>query len=334
MIDTALIWFLIIGLGLLIYVVLDGFDLGIGILFPFVKKEQERDVMMNTVAPVWDGNETWMVLGGAGLYAAFPVVYATVLSALYIPISLMAITLIFRGVTFKFRSKSVNNKKWWDYSFIFGSTCSSFLQGVILGAIIQGIETTNGIYSGGTFDWLTPFTLFTGVGVVVMYATLGCAWLIFKTEGDLQQTMFRIMPKVTALLFAVFVVVLIVSPIIEPNFAQRWFEQPNVIYFAMMLIATLAIFWLLLTACKQRHDKKPFIYTFLLLLLAFIGFVLSLFPYIIPPTVDIWQASAPRSSQMFALVGAGIFIPIILGYTILSYWVFRDKVRIGDEGYH
>ncbi len=334
MIDTALIWFLIIGLGLLIYVVLDGFDLGIGILFPFVKKEKERDVMINTVAPVWDGNETWMVLGGAGLYAAFPVVYATVLSALYMPISLMAIALIFRGVTFKFRSKSVNNKKWWDYSFIFGSTISSFLQGVILGAIIQGIETTNGIYSGGTFDWLTPFTIFTGFGVVVMYATLGCAWLIMKTEGDLQQTMHRIMPNITLVLLAVFIGVVVVSPMIEPSFAERWFSMPNMAYFVVMAVATFAIFYLNLTACKQRNDKKPFIYTFLLMLLAFVGFVLSLFPYIIPPSVDIWQASAPRSSQMFALVGAGIFIPIIIAYTILSYWVFRDKVRIGDEGYH
>ncbi len=334
MIDTALIWFLIIGLGLLIYVVLDGFDLGIGILFPFVKKEKERDVMINTVAPVWDGNETWMVLGGAGLYAAFPVVYATVLSALYMPISLMAIALIFRGVTFKFRSKSVNNKKWWDYSFIFGSTISSFLQGVILGAIIQGIETTNGIYSGGTFDWLTPFTLFTGLGVVVMYATLGCAWLIMKTEGDLQQTMYRIMPNITLVLLAVFIGVVVISPMVEPSFVERWFSMPNMAYFVVMAVATFAIFYLNLTACKQHNDKKPFIYTFLLMLLAFVGFVLSLFPYIIPPSVDIWQASAPRSSQMFALVGAGIFIPIIIAYTILSYWVFRDKVRIGDEGYH
>ena len=178
MIDLSLIWILIIGLGVLIYVVLDGFDLGIGILFPFISDRQERDVMMNTVAPVWDGNETWMVLGGAGLFAAFPLVYSTVLSALYMPIILMVIALIFRGVAFEFRFKANKTKHLWDQAFIWGSILSSFFQGLILGAYIQGIETTNGIYTGGGLDWLTPFSLFTGLSVVVLYATLGCGWLI------------------------------------------------------------------------------------------------------------------------------------------------------------
>lgn len=332
--DTALIWFGIIGLGILIYVVLDGFDLGIGILFPFVKGKEERDAMMNTVAPVWDGNETWMVLGGAGLYGAFPLVYSTVLSALYLPITLMALALIFRGVSFEFRFKATKTQKFWDYAFIWGSILSSFLQGVILGAVIQGIETHNGIYSGGTFDWLTPFSLFVGFAVVVMYATLGCAWLIYKTADDLQQTMYRLMPKMTAILFIVFIVVLAVSPMVDANFATRWFDMPNVIYFIIMVVLTFICFGMVFKSCQQKNEVKPFVYTIALMLLAFIGFVLSLFPYIIPPSIDIWQASAPRSSQMFALVGALIFIPIIIAYTILSYWVFRDKVRVGDEGYH
>ncbi len=332
--DTALIWFGIIGLGILIYVVLDGFDLGIGILFPFVKGKEERDAMMNTVAPVWDGNETWMVLGGAGLYGAFPLVYSTVLSALYLPITLMALALIFRGVSFEFRFKATKTQKFWDYAFICGSILSSFLQGVILGAVIQGIETHNGIYSGGTFDWLTPFSLFVGFAVVVMYATLGCAWLIYKTADDLQQTMYRLMPKMTAILFIVFIVVLAVSPMVDANFATRWFDMPNVIYFIIMVVLTFICFGMVFKSCQQKNEVKPFVYTIVLMLLAFVGFVLSLFPYIIPPSIDIWQASAPRSSQMFALVGALIFIPIIIAYTILSYWVFRDKVRVGDEGYH
>lgn len=332
--DTALIWFGIIGLGILIYVVLDGFDLGIGILFPFVKGKEERDAMMNTVAPVWDGNETWMVLGGAGLYGAFPLVYSTVLSALYLPITLMALALIFRGVSFEFRFKATKTQKFWDYAFIWGSILSSFLQGVILGAVIQGIETHNGIYSGGTFDWLTPFSLFVGFAVVVMYATLGCAWLIYKTADDLQQTMYRLMPKMTAILFIVFIVVLAVSPMVDANFATRWFDMPNVIYFIIMVALTFICFGMVFKSCQQKNEVKPFVYTIVLMLLAFVGFVLSLFPYIIPPSIDIWQASAPRSSQMFALVGALIFIPIIIAYTILSYWVFRDKVRVGDEGYH
>ncbi|WP_373766331.1 cytochrome d ubiquinol oxidase subunit II [Glaesserella sp.] len=332
--DIALVWFGIIGLGVLIYVVLDGFDLGIGILFPFVKGKEERDVMMNTVAPVWDGNETWMVLGGAGLYGAFPLVYSTVLSALYLPITLMALALIFRGVSFEFRFKATKTQKFWDYAFIWGSILSSFLQGVILGAVIQGIETHNGIYSGGTFDWLTPFSLFVGFAVVVMYATLGCAWLIYKTADDLQQTMYRLMPKMTAILFIVFVAVLAVSPMVDANFATRWFDMPNVIYFIIMVALTFICFGMVFKSCQQKNEVKPFVYTIVLMLLAFVGFVLSLFPYIIPPSIDIWQASAPRSSQMFALVGALIFIPIIIAYTILSYWVFRDKVRVGDEGYH
>ncbi len=332
--DTALIWFGIIGLGILIYVVLDGFDLGIGILFPFVKGKEERDAMMNTVAPVWDGNETWMVLGGAGLYGAFPLVYSTVLSALYLPITLMALALIFRGVSFEFRFKATKTQKFWDYAFICGSILSSFLQGVILGAVIQGIETHNGIYSGGTFDWLTPFSLFVGFAVVVMYATLGCAWLIYKTADDLQQTMYRLMPKMTAILFIVFIVVLAVSPMVDANFATRWFDMPNVIYFIIMVVLTFICFGMVFKSCQQKNEVKPFVYTITLMLLAFIGFVLSLFPYIIPPSIDIWQASAPRSSQMFALVGALIFIPIIIAYTILYYWEVRDKVRVGDEGYH
>lgn len=332
--DMTLIWFSIIGLGVLIYVLLDGFDLGIGILFPFIKGRAERDAMMNTVAPVWDGNETWMVLGGSSLFAAFPLAYATVLSALYMPITLMALALIFRGVSFEFRFKVSRLQKFWDYAFIWGSIFSAFFQGVIIGAIVQGIKTNHGIYVGETFDWLSPFTLLTGVGVVVMYAALGCAWLIYKTADELQQKMYKMMPKITALLLLVFSIVLISSAFVQPAFAERWFAMPNRLYFALMVLLTLAIFWRNFTACKQRKEIAPFVYTFLLLLLAFVGLILSLFPYIIPPSVDIWQAAAPYSSQLFTLIGALIFIPIIIAYTLLSYWVFRKKVHVGDEGYH
>lgn len=334
MMDTALIWFGIIGLGVLIYVVLDGFDLGIGILFPLVKDKVERDAMMNTVAPVWDGNETWMVLGGAGLFGAFPLVYSTVLSALYLPITLMALALIFRGVSFEFRFKATKGQQFWDYAFIWGSILSSFLQGVILGAVIQGIKTENGIYAGGTFDWLTPFSLFVGFGVVVMYAALGCAWLIYKTADELQQKMYRLKFPLTALLFVVFVAVLVISPMIAPSIAQRWFDGAHLVVFVVMSALALLFFYFIFRANQQQNEIKPFVYTICLMLLAFVGLVFSLFPYIIPPTIDIWQASAPRSSQLFALVGAAIFIPIIIAYTLLSYWVFRDKVRVGDEGYH
>lgn len=331
--DLALIWFGIIGLGVLIYVVLDGFDLGIGMLFPFIKNKDERDAMMNTVAPVWDGNETWMVLGGAGLFAAFPLVYSTVLSALYLPITLMAIALIFRGVAFEFRFKA-KNPTFWDYAFIWGSILAGFLQGVILGAIVQGIHTENGIYAGNTFDWLTPFSLFVGLCVVVMYATLGGAWLVMKTDGSLQQRLYQLMPKLLFALIVVFVGVLLFSPMVDSHFANRWFNHYNWVIFLALLLVALAIFWQIITACYQQNECKPFVYTLLLMLVAFVGLVLSLFPFLIPPSVDIWTAAAPQSSLKFALIGAAIFLPAILIYTAYSYWVFRGKVRAGDQGYH
>lgn len=334
MIDLALVWVGIISLGVLIYVVMDGFDLGIGILFPFIQDHQELDVMMNTIAPVWDGNETWMVLGGAGLFAAFPLVYATVLSALYLPISFMVVALIFRGVAFEFRFKSKRTKFLWDQAFIWGSILSSFFQGVILGAYIQGIETTNGIYSGGAWDWLTPFSVFSGIGVVAMYATLGCGWLIWKTEAKLQAYMYQFMPRLLIVLLLIFVGVSLYTPLTHPEIANRWFSVPNVFYFSPVPILVLICVGLILKACKDKNDVKPFVYTLVLVFLAFTGFVISLWPNIIPPSMSIWQAAAPESSLKFTLVGAVILIPIIIAYTFLSYWVFRDKVRIGDEGYH
>lgn len=334
MIDLSMIWIVIIAVGVLIYVILDGFDLGIGIIFPFISSAEERDVMMNTVAPVWDGNETWMVLGGAGLFAAFPLVYSTVLSALYMPIILMVVALIFRGVAFEFRFKAKRTKHLWDKAFIGGSIISSFLQGVILGAYIQGIKTTNGIFTGGGLDWLSPFSLFTGLGVVILYATLGCGWLIFKTDHELQDRMFKLMPKLTVCLFILFGAVSLYTPLAHAEIAERWFSTPNLYYFSPVPVLVALFTFLIFRALKQRQEFAPFIYTLVLVVLAYTGFLISLWPYIIPPSVTIWQAAAPQSSQMFALIGALVLIPIILFYTGLSYWVFRDKVRVGDSGYH
>lgn len=334
MIDLSFIWIVIIAVGVLIYVVLDGFDLGIGILFPFIQEKLERDVMMNTVAPVWDGNETWMVLGGAGLFAAFPLVYSTVLSALYMPIILMVIALIFRGVAFEFRFKANRTRYLWDKAFICGSVLASFFQGIILGAYIQGIKTTNGIYTGGGLDWLTAFSIFTGIGVVVLYATLGCGWLIFKTEANIQNKMYELMPKLIIALLIIFVAVSIYTPLAHPAIAERWFSQPQLSYFSPVPVLVLVFTFLALRACKRRKELSPFLYTLALVILAYTGFLISLWPYIIPPSVTIWQAAAPHSSQLFALIGALLLIPIILIYTALSYWVFRDKVRVGDDGYH
>lgn len=334
MIDLSLIWIVIIAIGVFVYVVLDGFDLGIGILFPFITSKEERDVMMNTVAPVWDGNETWMVLGGAALYAAFPVVYSVVLSALYMPIILMLIALIFRGVAFEFRFKANKTKKLWDKAFIYGSVLASFFQGVILGAYIQGIKVENHIYAGGGLDWLTAFSIFTGIGVVVLYAALGCGWLIFKTELDLQAKMYGLMPKLISVLFLIFGAVSIYTPLTQPEIAIRWFSQPQLLYFSPVPVLVVVLTGLILRACKKRYELAPFIYSLALVFLAYTGFIISLWPNVIPPSISIWDAAGPESSQLFALIGALILIPIILVYTGLSYWVFRDKVRVGDEGYH
>ena len=287
MIDLSLIWIVIIAIGVFIYVVLDGFDLGIGILFPFFKDQHERDVMMNTVAPVWDGNETWMVLGGAALYAAFPMVYATVLSALYLPIIFMVIALIFRGVAFEFRFKANRTKHLWDKAFIGGSILASFFQGMILGAYIQGIKVENHMYAGGGLDWLTPFTVFTGIGVVVLYAALGCGWLIFKTDHDLQDRMYKLMPKMIIALFVIFGAVSIYTPMAHPEIAARWFSQPQLMYFSPVPILVLIFTFLVLRACKNRTELSPFIYTLALVFLAYTGFMISLWPYIIPPSITI-----------------------------------------------
>ncbi len=334
MIDLSLIWIVIIAIGVFIYVVLDGFDLGIGILFPFIKNQQERDVMMNTVAPVWDGNETWMVLGGAGLFAAFPIVYSAVLSALYLPIILMVIALIFRGLAFEFRFKANRTKYIWDNAFIWGSIVASFLQGIILGAYIQGIDIVDNRYAGGGFDWLTPFSLFTGLGVVVVYAALGCGWLIMKTDDVLQKHMYKLMPKLLIGLLVIFIAVSIYTPIAHPQIAERWFNPNQLIYFSPVPLLVLVCTVLAVRSCIKQNQAMPFLYTLGLVFLAYTGFCISIFPYIIPPSITIWDAAAPANSQLFALIGALILIPIILVYTALSYWVFRDKVRVGDEGYH
>lgn len=275
-----------------------------------------------------------MVLGGAGLFAAFPLVYSTVLSALYMPIILMVISLIFRGVAFEFRFKANRTKHLWDQAFIWGSILASFFQGMILGAYIQGIETTNGIYSGGGLDWLTPFSIFTGIAVVVLYASLGCGWLIFKTDARVQNHMFSLMPKLIIALLVIFAAVSIYTPMVHAEIANRWFSLPQLYYFSPVPILVVVFTVLVLRACKRRQEFAPFIYTLALVLLAYTGFLISLWPNIIPPSVTIWQAAAPQSSQLFALIGALVLIPIILFYTALSYWVFRDKVRVGDDGYH
>ncbi|MDF3930991.1 cytochrome d ubiquinol oxidase subunit II [Pseudomonas citronellolis] len=333
-IDLPLIWAIIIVFGVMMYVVMDGFDLGIGMLYPFFKDDGDRDVMMNTVAPVWDGNETWLVLGGAALFGAFPMAYAVVLSALYLPLVLMLVGLIFRGVAFEFRFKAKAHKRHiWDKAFIGGSLAATFFQGVALGAFIEGLPVVDGQYAGGSLDWLAPFPLFCGLGLIVAYSLLGCTWLIMKTEGTLQQRMHDLARPLALVLLAVIGIVSLWTPLAHSEIAARWFSLPNLFWFLPVPLLVLLTFYALLRSVARNDNALPFVLTLVLIFLGYSGLGISLWPNIIPPGVSIVAASAPPQSQGFMLVGALFIIPFILGYTAWSYYVFRGKVKHGD-GYH
>ncbi|ARP83111.1 cytochrome d ubiquinol oxidase subunit II [Bordetella genomosp. 8] len=333
-IDLPLIWAVIILFGVMMYVIMDGFDLGIGILFPFFPAKEDRDTMMNTVAPVWDGNETWLVLGGAGLLAAFPLAYSVVLSALYLPIILMLIGLVFRGVAFEFRFKaSDEHRHWWDKAFICGSVLATFFQGVTLGAYIGGIKVANGAYAGGAFDWLTPFSVFTGIALLAAYALLGSTWLVMKTDDTL---LARARAMATGSAWAVLAAIVVISvwtPLLDPGIAHRWFSLPNLFYFAPVPLLVLACVYLLVRTVRRDAHAAPFVCALGLVFLGYTGLGISVWPNVIPPGVSIWDAAAPPQSMGFALVGALLIVPVILMYTAWGYYVFRGKVRRG-EGYH
>ncbi|MFW8591098.1 cytochrome d ubiquinol oxidase subunit II [Glaciecola sp. 2405UD65-10] len=328
--DLTLIWAVIIGFGIMMYVLMDGFDLGQGILFPFAPNEKARDTMMNSVAPVWDGNETWLVLGGAGLLAAFPLVYAVFLPALYIGVFLLLAGLIFRGVAFEFRFKAKTSKYLWNWAFAGGSTVAAFAQGAVVGAYIQGFETTGFVYSGGPLDWLTPFTVITGLGLVAGYALLGSTWLIMKTEGELQEWAYKLTPKLLAALLVVFTIVCIYTPFIDQSVMDRWFDNLSLIWILPALSLACAV--IVMRSVKKKQDGMPFVATMGIFLFSYLGLLVSKWPYIVPPNFTIWDAASSHNSQLFLLIGFLFVIPIVLAYTSWTYWVFRGKVKEG--GYH
>jgi cytochrome bd ubiquinol oxidase subunit II len=330
--DLAFIWAGLIAFAVLAYVLFDGFDLGIGILFPFLRSDEERDQAMNSIAPVWDGNETWLVLGGGGLLAAFPVAYAIVLTALYAPLTAMLLALIFRGVAFEFRWRAFR-KRHWDWAFACGSMLATFAQGIALGALVQGIAVSDRVYAGGWWDWLTPFSLLTGVALLVGYALLGATWLVLKTEDGLQERAFRF-AWVTGLgTLALIGVVSLWTPLMNPQFMARWFAWPAMLYTAPMPLLLAVTSAVLLMGLSRRRETAPFLAAVGLFVLSYIGLGISFYPYIVPPTVTIWSAAAPDSSLRFLLVGAGVLIPLIVAYTAWSYWVFRGKLD-PSAGYH
>ncbi len=333
MFDLAFIWAGIIAFAVLVYVVLDGFDLGIGILFPFGKSEKDQDVMMNSIAPVWDGNETWLVLGGGGLFAVFPLAYAVVMPALYMPIILMLIALIFRGVAFEYRWRTKRWKKVWDAAFFGGSLIATFMQGIALGALVQGIEMENRAYAGGWWDWLTPFSILTGFALIAGYALLGATFLILKTEHDLQAQMRNYAWKLGIATLGFIGVVSLLTPLQDSVYFERWFNFPGSLYtiFVPALVALAA--FMLFSGLKSKKDATPFLSSLALFVLSFIGLGISFYPHMVPPSLTIWQAAAPESSLWFTLVGTIVLIPLILGYTAYAYWVFRGKTD-PDAGYH
>jgi cytochrome bd ubiquinol oxidase subunit II len=331
--DLPLIWAAILGLAVAMYVILDGFDLGIGILFPFTEKDSERDQMVSSIAPFWDGNETWLVLGGGGLLVAFPRAYAVIMSALYVPVILMLLALVFRGVAFEFRHVAVSSKHYWNVAFMGGSTVAALCQGAILAGLIQGIRVENGAFAGGAFDWATPFAALCALGVLAGYALLGATWLVMKTEGPVAGRARRQAKFLLVAVLAFMGAVSLWTPLSFERIAVRWFSTPNIYYLWPVPIVTgvtaLAAWrWL-----NRGHDVAPFLATIVLFLLGYLGLVISVFPYLVPPSLTIWQTAAAPASQTFMLIGTLVLLPIILGYVVFVYWIFRGKVREG-EGYH
>lgn len=331
--DLSTIWAAIIAFAVLAYVILDGFDLGVGILFPFFPERHNRDIMTNSIAPVWDGNETWLVLGGGGLMAVFPAAYATVLPALYGPIIAMVLALIFRGVAFEFRWRTSASSRFWDRAFCAGSVTAAFMQGITVGALVQGIQVEDRAYVGGTWDWLTPFSITTGLAVPMGYALLGATWLNLKTSGDLQKRAHKLALGACTGTFALIGVVSLWTPFIDPVYFERWFGWLTAFFSAlvpMLLLLCGAALW---HGLKADKHLQPFLAALGLFVLSFTGLGISFYPYIVPGALTIEEAAAPDSSLSFLLVGAAFLVPIILAYTAYAYWVFRGKID-PEEGYH
>lgn len=330
--DLTVIWALIIFLAVFIYVVLDGFDLGIGILFRRFAVGEDRDAAMNSIAPVWDGNETWLVMGGGGLLAAFPLAYALIFSALYAPIIVMLLALVFRGVAFEFRWRDPAHRPMWDLAFSGGSLLAALSQGVVLGALLQGVKVADRAYAGGWWDWLTPFSLLTGISVAIAYALLGATWLVMKAEGRLQQQARRQAWGLAGATLVAIVAVSAATPFLRAAYFDNWLSWPGMLSVAPVPVLVALASYAFVRSMKAGHEVTPFLLTLGVFMLCFVGLGISVYPYVVPGAVTIWEAATDQSSQVFMLWGTVIVLPMVLGYTAWSYWVFRGKV--GAEGYH
>jgi cytochrome bd ubiquinol oxidase subunit II len=331
--DLVPVWTVIVAVAVFMYVLLDGFDLGIGILFPMARDDDARTLMMNSVAPVWDGNETWLVLGGLALLAVFPLAFAIIMPAVYFPLLLMLLGLIFRGVAFEFRLKHTEHRHWWDLAFFGGSVVATFSQGVVLGMYVNGFTVTGRAFSGTSFDWVQPFPLATGIGLLAGYVLLGATWLVMKTEGALQAWARG---RAMLALYGVLIFIAMVSiwtPLLHPPVAERWFDFPNIVYLSPVPVLTAAIAWITWRALRRGSDHVPFLGAMGLFVMCYLGLGISLFPYVVPYAVTLRDAAAVPSTQAFLLIGTLFLLPIIFTYLGWSYYVFRGKVT-ADLGYH
>ena len=330
----VLIWTAILGVAVFLYVLLDGFDLGVGMLFGFAPDTKSRNLIMNSIAPVWDGNETWLILGSVGLLTAFPLAFAIIIPAVYFPIVTMLLALVFRGVAFEFRYRDRERKSLWDHGFCYGSAIATFSQGVVLGAFIQGFRVDGRHFAGSSFDCFTPFSLLTGLALMFGYTLLGACWLVIKTEGALQDFARRAGRRALLGVMLAIAVVSLWSPQMDPDVARRWFALPNLYFLLPVPLVTCAaavLAWRALLAPSSHH--AAFLWSIAVFAFSFLGIAVSLWPMIVPHRYSVWQAASPQSTQLFLLAGTLVLLPVILLYTAWSYWVFRGKVR-GDLGYH
>ncbi|WP_379920743.1 cytochrome d ubiquinol oxidase subunit II [Erythrobacter sp. R86502] len=330
--DLTVVWAFIIAFAVFAYVVMDGFDLGIGILFPTFRVGQGRNRAMNSIAPVWDGNETWLVLGGGGLFAAFPLAYAVILPATYPLVIAMLLGLVFRGVAFEYRWRDAAHQNFWDNAFFGGSLVAAMSQGMILGALLQGIDVEGRAYAGSWWDWLTPYTLLTGVGTVAGYALLGSTWLIWKLDGGVQRHARYVAKRAALATIALMGAVSLYNITLNAEYASHWLTAPEIYYVAPVPIITAIIALSMLRAIAKDRTSKPFWLSIALFFLGMSGLGVTIWPNVVPPAISIWDAAAPERSQIFMLVGVAITMPLIIAYTVWAYWVFRGKVA--DEGYH
>jgi cytochrome d ubiquinol oxidase subunit II len=349
------VWAILIATAVVMYVILDGFDLGIGILFPFARNSSDRDTMIDSIAPFWDGNETWLILGGGGLWVAFPAAYAAIMPANYLPIIIMLLALIFRGVSFEFRAVSKPRHGAWTFAFCVGSIIAAFAQGVILGNLIESVSTVGGpsdnpmlVYLDPVAsvidqitarallpDWLTPFGILCGVGLVFGYALLGSTWLIARTGGGLAEKSRR-QARILLVLVLLFIgVVSLWTPLEYARIEERWFSVPNIYYLWVLPVVTVLVAISAWRAIQRGAEVKPFVASILLFLLCYLGLAISIFPVIAPPDLTIWDAAAVPESQIFTLIGVLIMLPIILAYTAFVYWAFlRHGKVVPGEGYN